>query len=76
MRWTASTRTLRSWAVGASRVVPVHWDDFTKPLNDGLVPIPFAVNLADFFHDMRHLRPGLQVQTMLPERTVVLFPGK
>lgn len=63
-------------AVGASRVVPVHWDDFTKPLNDGLVPIPFAVNLAKFFGDMRRLRPTLQVQTMLPERTVVLFPPK
>lgn len=61
-------------AVGASRVVPVHWDDFTKPLHDGLVPIPFLVHLDDFFADMRRLRPSLQVQTMLPERTVLLFP--
>lgn len=60
--------------VGASRVVPVHWDDFTKPLHDGLVPIPFAVDLHDFFADMRRLRPAVQVQTMLPERTVLLFP--
>jgi L-ascorbate metabolism protein UlaG (beta-lactamase superfamily) len=63
-------------AVGASRVVPVHWDDFTQPLHDGLVPIPFLVNLRDFFADMRQLRPSLQVQTMLPERTVLLFPDK
>lgn len=62
-------------AVGASRVVPVHWDDFTKPLHDGLVPIPFAVDLHDFFADMRRLRPAVQVQTMLPERTVLLFPA-
>lgn len=61
-------------AVGATRVIPVHWDDFTKPLHDGLVPFPFAVNLRDFFADMRRLRPSLQVQTMLPERTVLLFP--
>ncbi|MCC2657741.1 MAG: fold metallo-hydrolase [Panacagrimonas sp.] len=63
-------------AVGASRVVPVHWDDFTKPLQDGMVPIPFAVHLDEFFADMRRLRPSLQVQTMLPERTVLLFPAK
>ena len=63
-------------AVGASRVVPVHWDDFTNPLHDGLMPIPFLVHLDEFFADIRRLRPSLQVQTMLPERTVVLFPDK
>lgn len=60
-------------AVGASRVIPMHWDDFTRPLDQPLVPIPFLVRLDDFFVDMRRLRPSLQVQTMLPERTVTLF---
>ncbi|TDU31069.1 L-ascorbate metabolism protein UlaG (beta-lactamase superfamily) [Panacagrimonas perspica] len=63
-------------AVGATRVIPTHWDDFTTPLDSPLVPIPFAVHLDDFFDDMRRLRPSLQVQTMLPDRTVTLFPSK
>ena len=61
-------------AVGANRVIPVHWDDFTQPLEGSLVPLPFVVRLDDFFDDMRRLRPALKVQTMLPDRTVVLFP--
>ena len=63
-------------AVGATRVVPMHWDDFTKPLDGDLVPIPFLVHLDTFFDGMRQLRPSLQVQTMLPDRTVTLFPGR
>ncbi len=27
--------------VGARRVIPIHWDDFTLPLEQPLVPIPF-----------------------------------
>lgn len=63
-------------AVGATRVIPMHWDDFTKPLDKPLVPIPFLVHLDEFFDGMRQLRPSLQVQTMLPDRTVTLFPPK
>jgi L-ascorbate metabolism protein UlaG (beta-lactamase superfamily) len=33
-------------AVGAKRVVPVHWDDFTRPLDDPLVALPY------FFDDL------------------------
>jgi L-ascorbate metabolism protein UlaG (beta-lactamase superfamily) len=27
-------------AVGASLVIPIHWDDFTRPLSEPLVPMP------------------------------------
>jgi L-ascorbate metabolism protein UlaG (beta-lactamase superfamily) len=27
--------------VGARRIIPIHWDDFTLPLEQPLVPIPF-----------------------------------
>jgi L-ascorbate metabolism protein UlaG (beta-lactamase superfamily) len=27
-------------AVGARRVIPIHWDDFTRPLEQPLVPLP------------------------------------
>lgn len=63
-------------AVGATRVIPMHWDDFTKPLDESLVPIPFLVQLDEFFDGMRRLRPALKVQTMLPDRTVTLFSVK
>lgn len=63
-------------AVGASRVIPVHWDNFTLPLDKPLEPFPFVVRLDDFFANMRRLRPAIQVQTLLPDRTVVLFPPK
>lgn len=63
-------------AVGAGRVIPIHWDDFTKPLAQPLVPMPFVVQLDNFFSDMRRLRPAIQVQTMLPDDTVVLFPRR
>lgn len=63
-------------AVGATRVIPMHWDDFTKPLDGDLVPIPFLVHLDEFFAGMRRLRPSLKVQTMLPDRTVTLFEAR
>ena len=53
-------------AVGASRVIPVHWDNFTLPLDKPLEPFPFVVRLDDFFANMRRLRPAIQVQTLLP----------
>lgn len=61
-------------AVGARRVIPTHWDNFTLPLDQPLLPMPFVVHLDDFFDEMRKLRPGVQVQTMLPGEPVVLFP--
>lgn len=41
-------------AVGARRVVPIHWDDFSLPLEAGLQPSPYL--LDDFDVVMRDLR--------------------
>lgn len=60
-------------AVGATRVVPVHWDNFTRPLAEPLLPMPLVVRLDTFFADMSRLRPGIQVQTLLPEQAIELF---
>jgi L-ascorbate metabolism protein UlaG (beta-lactamase superfamily) len=59
--------------VGARRVMPVHWDDFTRPLDARLLPFPIAVRLDRFFEGMaRH--PDLDVQTLELGRPVALFP--
>ncbi|HUP91220.1 MAG TPA: MBL fold metallo-hydrolase [Solimonas sp.] len=60
-------------AVGAQRVVPVHWDDFTRPLDQPLTPFPVAVRLDRFFDRMAQ-RPELQVQTLEVGQPVALFP--
>ena len=60
--------------VGARRVVPVHWDDFTRPLDAPLRPMPLAVRLDRFFDDMRRLRPDIAVQTLELNRPAMLFP--
>lgn len=59
-------------AVGATRVIPTHWDDFTRPLSEPLIPLPFGVDLDGFFEDSARLRPALKVQTLAPGQRVVL----
>jgi len=61
-------------AVGAGRVIPVHWDDFTRPLAQPLQPAPVVVDLDGFFEEMAQLRPGVQVQTLEAGQPVALFP--
>ncbi len=51
-------------AVGASRVIPVHWDDFTRPLTPDVRPMPVVVDLPAFFEGMRTLRPAVSVLTL------------
>lgn len=63
-------------AVQARRVVPVHWDNFGRPLEAPLRAMPFAVDLPRFFRDLAQLRPQLQVQTLAPYRRVELFAGR
>jgi L-ascorbate metabolism protein UlaG (beta-lactamase superfamily) len=41
-------------AVGASRVIPIHWDDFTRPLHEPLVALPRL--LDDFPASMRFIK--------------------
>lgn len=61
-------------AVGARRVVPTHWDDFTRPLGEPLRPFPLLVDLDGFFEDTARLRPGLSLQTLELGVPVALFP--
>jgi L-ascorbate metabolism protein UlaG (beta-lactamase superfamily) len=62
-------------AVGARRVLPTHWDDFTRPLDQPLLPFPLVVRLDRFFADMAQLRPDLQVQTLQAGQRVRLLPN-
>ncbi len=34
-------------AVGARQVIPIHWDDFTRPLDQPLVPLPYLFDDLD-----------------------------
>jgi L-ascorbate metabolism protein UlaG (beta-lactamase superfamily) len=34
-------------AVGARRVIPIHWDDFTRGLDEPLVPLPYLLDDLD-----------------------------
>jgi len=61
-------------AVGARRIVPVHWDDFTRSLDRPLLPFPLVVDLDGFFDAVGRLRPDLQVQTLEAGAPVALFP--
>jgi L-ascorbate metabolism protein UlaG (beta-lactamase superfamily) len=60
--------------VGARRVIPVHWDDFTRPLDEPLRPLPLAVRLDRFFARVDQERPDLSVQALEPGRRVLLLP--
>lgn len=62
-------------AVGAKRVIPTHWDDFTRSLDQPMRPFPAVVRLDKFFDGMS-LRPDLSVQTLEPARPAVLFEQK
>jgi L-ascorbate metabolism protein UlaG (beta-lactamase superfamily) len=60
-------------AVGAHRVIPVHWDDFTRPLDQPLQPFPGIVKLDAFFSKLQAQRPDLVVQTLNLAEPAALF---
>ena len=60
-------------AVGAHTVLPVHWDDFTRPLDAPLEPLPFIVDIPAFLEQARALRPELQIRS-LPMGVPVAMP--
>lgn len=62
-------------AVQARRVVPVHWDQFGRPLQAPLRAMPLAVDLPAFFDGMARERPQLRVEVLPPYRAVPLFAG-
>ena len=43
--------------------MPVHWDDFTRPLDQPLRAFPLVVDLDGFFEDMARTRPKVRVMT-------------
>lgn len=53
-------------APGVKRVVPVHWDDFTRPLTEPLVPLPrFAEDLdaaMSFLINKSQQQPGFEIR--------------
>lgn len=60
---------------GARRVIPIHWDDFTRPLDQPLVPLPNL--LDDFAASMKFLNErgrtsGIDIK--LPEAFVAFDP--
>jgi L-ascorbate metabolism protein UlaG (beta-lactamase superfamily) len=64
-------------AVGATLVIPIHWDDFTRPLTEPLVPMPRL--LDDLALTMRrmtaHLHPrGVRLAFLPAFEPVALLP--
>ena len=60
---------------GARRVVPIHWDDFTRSLDKPLVPLPNLID--DFPASMKYLADRAQaagVDLKLPEAFVAFDP--
>lgn len=51
-------------AVGARHIVPTHWDDFTRPLDEPPTPMPVVVRLDRFLEQMATTRPDLQVHAL------------
>lgn len=62
-------------AVGATRVLPTHWDDFTRGLDKPLRPFPVGVDLEAFFGHVDTQRQDLRVQTFRLGEPVTLFPA-
>lgn len=50
-------------AVGATRVIPMHFDDFFRPLERPLRPLP-GIDLPELFETVASRRPDLTVQTL------------
>ena len=62
-------------AVGAKRVIPVHWDDFTRPLDQPAIPLLLGVDLDGFLWTMDRDRPNVAVQTLFVGEPAPLFTG-
>jgi L-ascorbate metabolism protein UlaG (beta-lactamase superfamily) len=64
-------------AVGARHVIPIHWDNFARPLDEPLQPIPHL--LDDFDATMRFLQEksaaqGVEIRLPQPWQVMNLFP--
>ncbi|HEX4896462.1 MAG TPA: MBL fold metallo-hydrolase [Solimonas sp.] len=63
-------------AVGAKRVMPTHWDDFTRGLDQPLQPMPFAVQLSRVYAEVGAQRPDLEVRSFGLREPVLLLPAR
>ncbi|HWP66881.1 MAG TPA: MBL fold metallo-hydrolase [Candidatus Limnocylindria bacterium] len=64
-------------AVGARLVVPIHWDDFTRPLGEPLVPMPRLLDDAGLTMERlaRHLTPrGVRIALPPAFEPVAVLP--
>jgi len=64
-------------AVGAKLVIPIHWDDFTRPLTEPLVAMPRLLDDLDvtMARLTSHLTPrGVRVAFLLPFAPVQILP--
>jgi L-ascorbate metabolism protein UlaG (beta-lactamase superfamily) len=62
--------------VGASRVFPVHWDNFLKPLTKTPQKLPIGANLDKFIEDASRLRPKIKVYTLPVGKPQVIYSAK
>ena len=58
-------------AVGAGRVIPIHFDDFFEPLDQPLRFLP-GVAFREFLKTARRTAPGLRITTLPVGQTVAL----
>lgn len=49
--------------LGVTRLLPIHFDDFFRPVGEELRPI-LTVDLAEFFGTLAAERPGVRVETL------------
>ena len=60
-------------AVGARRVIPIHFDNFFRPLSKPARPL-YRVKLQEFFRTAGKHRPALNVEALPLCKPVSLFP--
>lgn len=53
-------------AIGAKQVYPIHWDDFSLPLDTPLRALPFGVDIEQFTQVMQKDYPDITVTFLTP----------
>jgi len=62
-------------AIGARRVLPIHWDDFSKPLSRKLVPLPYLVdNFAATLCFLDSRAAETRIDVRIPQAWVAVDP--